>query len=82
MSEAMACLYGGRKGDCDVSREVRVNLCLPDRDGMWPFVSIHVSRCVRECELSGTVSVSTCSVSLQLDIYNKKKCRCDYILPV
>lgn len=82
MSEAMTCLHGGRKGDCDVSREVRVNPCLPDGDGMWPLVSIHVSRCVRGCKLNGTVSVSTCSVSLQLDGYDTTKCRCDYILPV
>lgn len=66
MSDAVSCLHRGREGDCDASREVRVNLCLPDRDGMWPSVSIHVSCCVRQAKLNGTVSVSTCSVSLQL----------------
>ncbi len=69
MSDAMSCLHRGREGDCDVSREVRVNLCLPDRDGMWPLVSIHVSRCVTGYRLSR--AVSTCSVSLQLAEHSK-----------
>lgn len=50
MSDAMSCLRRVKEGACDICTEEKVNLCAPE-EGMQPLVSIHVTCCVRGCDL-------------------------------
>lgn len=83
----MSCLQCGKEGDCDVSREERVNHCPPD-DGMRPLVSIHVRCCVRGVLLMQHIDsvslgiVSVAPVLLSCSLHNTTNYRHDYTLPV
>lgn len=83
----MSCLQCGKEGDCDVSREERVNHC-PTDDGMRPLVSIHVRCCVRGVQLvqhTDAVSLVTVSATPILSACSSRNTTdysCDYTLPV